>query len=78
MHVRSVSIVYCELQVKDLVTDRHPSITKYMREKKPDIQHYNDIWHVAKSVRAKLKMIAGRSTAKEELTPAIQRSIINR
>lgn len=36
------------LKVDTLVTDRHTGITKYMREKYPEITHYFDIWHVAK------------------------------
>lgn len=31
-----------------LVTDRHPSVKKYMREFHPDVQHLFDIWHIAK------------------------------
>ena len=34
--------------VSDLITDRHSSVKKYMREKQPDIHHWFDVWHVAK------------------------------
>jgi len=36
------------LHVDVLVTDRHPQIQKYMREAKPSVTHYYDVWHVAK------------------------------
>jgi len=36
------------LHVDVLVTDRHPQIQKYMREVKPSVMHYYDVWHVAK------------------------------
>ena len=34
--------------VESLTTDRHPSITNYMRSKWPGVQHYFDTWHIAK------------------------------
>lgn len=36
------------LPVKTLITDRHPHITKYLKDKHPDIDHKYDIWHIAK------------------------------
>ena len=36
------------LFAETLVTDRHPSIKKYMRERRPETKHYFDVWHVAK------------------------------
>lgn len=36
------------LRVGAIVTDRHPSIQKYLREQRPEIQHYFDTWHVSK------------------------------
>ncbi|XP_064191596.1 uncharacterized protein LOC135254919 [Anguilla rostrata] len=38
------------LTVGCLVTDRHPQIQKYIREEKPAVIHYYDVWHVAKSM----------------------------
>lgn len=32
-----------------LVTDRHRSVQKYMREQKPAIKHKYDVWHTARS-----------------------------
>ena len=37
------------LVVKSLVTDRHQQIAKYLRENHPEIDHYFDVWHIAKS-----------------------------
>lgn len=37
------------LIIRNLVTDRHAGITKFMREQKPHIHHYFDAWHVCKS-----------------------------
>ena len=36
------------VKVGAIVTDRHPSVQKYMREKQAGIVHYYDTWHVAK------------------------------
>ena len=38
-----------KLQVGMLVTDRHQQITKYIRDQRPNIMHYYDVWHVAHS-----------------------------
>jgi hypothetical protein len=38
----------CKLLISHLVTDRHSSVKKYMREQQPDIIHWFDVWHVAK------------------------------
>jgi hypothetical protein len=31
-----------------IITDRHVSIQKWIREMLPDVVHYYDVWHVAK------------------------------
>lgn len=36
------------LRVEVLVTDRHTQINKWVRENRPEIKHYFDVWHVAK------------------------------
>ena len=36
------------LEVGVLVTDRHQQINKWIRESHPQIEHYFDVWHVAK------------------------------
>lgn len=38
------------LHVGVLVTDRHPQVQKYMRQQKPNITHYYDVWHCAKGI----------------------------
>ena len=38
------------LEVGTLVTDRHNQIAKYIAEKKPEIKHLYDVWHVSKSM----------------------------
>ena len=37
-----------QMTVEVLVTDRHRQINKWLRENHPDINHYYDVWHVAK------------------------------
>ena len=36
------------LKIQVLVTDRHTQIAKWIREQHPAINHYFDVWHVAK------------------------------
>lgn len=49
--VRSLSFLEASgVTVKDLVTDRHPQIQKYMRENKPGVNHFYDVWHIAKGI----------------------------
>ena len=36
------------IQVKTLVTDRHPSVQKWMRMTYPKVEHLYDVWHIAK------------------------------
>lgn len=36
------------IEVTDLVTDRHSQVKKYMRVEHPSINHWFDVWHVAK------------------------------
>ena len=35
--------------VESLITDRHSSISKYMREQLKKVTHYFDLWHLRKS-----------------------------
>ena len=39
-----------DLNVTTLVSDRHLSIAKHMREKLPKITHYYGLWHLTKSM----------------------------
>ena len=36
------------LAVDTVITDRHKSVAKYLREEHPAVKHYYDTWHVAK------------------------------
>jgi len=48
---RSIDLLEAnKLHVDVLITDRHPQIQKYVRESKPSIAHYYDVWHVAKGM----------------------------
>ena len=42
------------VKVSSFITDRHKGTAKWIRETQPDVQHYNDIWHVCKSLTKKL------------------------
>ena len=39
-----------QLQITDIVTDRHSSVKKFMRDERPLINHWFDVWHVAKGM----------------------------
>lgn len=34
--------------ISDLVTDNHPQIKAYMKKERTDINHWFDVWYVAK------------------------------
>lgn len=40
----------CGMSYDTLVTDRHTSIAKHMREKLKEVKHYFDLWHLRKSL----------------------------
>ena len=46
------------LQTSVMVTDRHLSIQKWIRENMPDSRHFYDVWHVAKGLSKKLEKLA--------------------
>jgi hypothetical protein len=46
---RSMDFLLEEINISTLVSDRHQTIAKHMREKLPKIIHYFDIWHLKKS-----------------------------
>ena len=49
--IRSVKLIEDSgLAIASLVTDRHPQIQKYVREKMQNTTHYYDVWHVAKGI----------------------------
>ena len=47
--------------VKELVTDAHSGIIKYMREEHPDKKHSNDVWHAAKNLAKRLTKAASKA-----------------
>ncbi|CAH2306162.1 Hypothetical predicted protein, partial [Pelobates cultripes] len=64
-----------KILISILVTDRHVSIRKIMRERYKAINHQFDIWHYCRSIRLKLSTIC-RQAMYKELVPW-QNSIIN-
>jgi hypothetical protein len=47
---RGMTFLERHVKVKDLVTDRHSMVKKYMRENHKEKNHYFDAWHVAKGM----------------------------
>lgn len=40
-----------ELKIKNMVTDRHPQVTAWIRKElveKEQLNHYFDVWHISK------------------------------
>ena len=54
------------VKVSSFISDRHKGIAKWIRETQPDVQHYNDIWHVSKSMTKKL-LKAGKEKGNESI-----------
>ena len=46
-----------DLVNKTLVTDRHRSIAKYIRETMPNVAHLFDVWHVSKGIQYSYSLI---------------------
>ncbi|XP_035675637.1 uncharacterized protein LOC118415275 [Branchiostoma floridae] len=55
---RSLQKIQEYAEIGTLVTDRHAGINKMIREQHPNIQHLFDVWHVAKSIKKKLKKLS--------------------
>lgn len=49
-----VAMQHQRIKIDRLITDRHASVKKYMRENYPKIKHFFDVWHVAKGIKKKL------------------------
>ncbi|MEW8546510.1 MAG: hypothetical protein AB2693_23595 [Candidatus Thiodiazotropha sp.] len=62
-------LVENNLTVSDLVTDRHSVIKKYMKEQQPEINHWFDVWHVAKGMLISLVYVPV-SLSKESVNPS--------
>ena len=39
------------IRVGELTTDRHTQIKKYVENEWSEVQHYFDIWHIAKGAK---------------------------
>lgn len=63
------------MTISDLVTDRHSQVKKFMRTECPSINHWFDVWHVAKGVYKKLEALG--KTKKYALVGQWARSIGN-
>ena len=50
------------LVIRQLTTDRHIQIRKYLREEEPQINHQFDVWHFAKNIKVKL-LAAGKKSS---------------
>ena len=55
------------VKIAHITTDRHKSIRKYMREKRPDIDHEFDLWHVVKGAVNKPVAKAGKKAPCRQL-----------
>ncbi len=42
------------ITVKTFVSDRHRGVAKWLRESFPQVHHYFDIWHIARTLTKKL------------------------
>lgn len=38
------------VKIKEIVTERHVQIVKYIQEELPEAVHHVDVWHVAKVI----------------------------
>lgn len=46
------------LKMEIFISDRHKGIAKWIRTKEKETTHYNDIWHVNKSINKQLRKVA--------------------
>ena len=47
--VRSVKAIQdAELEIGEIITDRHKQTTPWIKKNLPNARHYFDIWHVSK------------------------------
>ncbi|XP_023137933.1 uncharacterized protein LOC111576454 [Amphiprion ocellaris] len=57
--IRSLNFLEASgVKINTIVTDTHPQIQKYLKEQKPEVTHFYDMWHVAKGVSKKLEALA--------------------
>ncbi|CAC5374863.1 unnamed protein product [Mytilus coruscus] len=72
---RALEFLKDYVNIKEVVTDRHSSIKKYMRISQCDKKHLFDVWRVAKGVSKKSEAAAKKSGGKD-IRPWIK-SIVN-
>lgn len=51
-------------KVSTVATDRNKSLSKFLREARPDIKHQYDPWHFAKNVKGKLRPLSKKKGCK--------------
>ena len=54
------------LKVRQLTTDRHLQIKKYLREQEQGINHQFDVRHFSKSTKTKLLKVSTKKTWEEK------------
>ncbi|CAM4735368.1 unnamed protein product [Leuciscus chuanchicus] len=63
------------VKVASIVTDRHSQIQKFLRIERNDIEHFYDVWHVAKGVSKKVEALAKMKDCNE--LKRWQQSLVN-
>ncbi|XP_071965513.1 uncharacterized protein [Antedon mediterranea] len=64
-----------KVNISTIVSDRHRQLQKYLRDNFPDIKHYFDCWHIAKSIKKKIQAISTKKSC--NLLGNWQKSISN-
>ena len=57
----------CGLKIDVFVSDRHKGIAKWTKESEKNIDHYNNIWHVNKSINKQVFKKASKEKGCEVL-----------
>ena len=63
------------MKFRALVTDHHRQSAAWVKKNWPDVKHYFDCWHIAKSIKKKLKFLCKRKGFK--LVGDWTKSIVN-
>ena len=64
-----------QVKVRALVTDRHRQVTAWLKKNWQGVKHYFDCWHIAKSIKKKLKLLSKKKGY--ELVGEWIRSLVN-
>ena len=64
-----------KIKIKSLVTDRHKQIAKWLRDHRPDIKHFFDCWHIAKSIKKKIQSLVKKNAC--QLIGSWMKSIVS-